>query len=123
MDESLAIICGSASTFRALIKRYIPGLLGSTRYGTGDHPYNHSSTGDFALKPYGAGRSNQLSRDKPSVGHGLYADNMSDEAVPVRTGSQKSVPKKGIMMNTEFTMKVTDADPSSQRQVAPYSQV
>lgn len=121
LRPAIAIICGSASTFRALLKKYVPRLLGSSaRYGTGGmngHPYNQSSTGDFALKPYG----NQLSRDRAGGEPDSQADMFS-----ARPGSQRGIlegGKKGIMMSKEITVKVTDAEASSQSQVAPFSQV
>ena len=90
------------------------------------HPYNHSSTGDFALKPYGPGRSNPLSRDRPAGG-GTDHDSQSEEITPARFGSQRSIldgeAKKGIMMRQEFSVKVTDASSPSPGQVAPFSQV
>lgn len=123
-----AIICGSASTFRILIKTYMPRLWDSRYYGSNmkGHLYNHSSTGDFALKPFGPSRSHHLSRDRPRGLHDMtYADCLSEEA-PRLDSDQKALvggAKKGILMKKEFSMQVTDAGSSSQAHVAPLSQV
>ena len=118
-----AIIGGSASTFRAFLKRYVPRLWDSSSYGTGGHPYNQSTTGDFALKSRSPGRGSHLTKDENGGVNDL--DNHSEDAFPARTGSQKSIlgadAKNGILMSKEFTMQVTEAEGPSKHLVAPFN--
>lgn len=100
----------------------MPRIWGSRYNQSGMKGYNQSSTGDFALKSFGAGRSHQLSGSRPKGAHDpMDLDSQSDASARL-VGSDG---KKGILMRQEFTVNVTDAEASSQSQnrVAPYSQV
>lgn len=104
----------------------MPRLWGSRYHASRGHPYNHSSTGDFALKPFGPSRSHHLSRDRPRGVHEITDPDSQSEEV-ARLDSDRSAlvgdTKKGILMKKEFSMKVSDADTSGQGHVAPFSQV
>lgn len=99
----------------------MPRIWGSRYNQSGMKGYNQSTTGDFALRSFGAGRSNHLSASRPMGANDPALDSQSDSSARL-VGNDG---KKGILMRQEFTVKVTDAEPSSQGQsrVAPYSQV
>ncbi|KAK0668448.1 hypothetical protein QBC41DRAFT_121977 [Cercophora samala] len=116
-----AIICGSASTFRVLFKTYMPRIWGGSRYGLSgpggkSHPYDQSHSGSFALKTFGQGDDK---RAKVS-NHELSAlDSNSEEAIirpnHLHQGAQSSArgpsletKNNAIVMNSEFTMEVSD---------------
>jgi hypothetical protein len=120
-----AIICGSASTFRILFKTYLPGLWGSRAVNSGikGHPYNPSSTGDFALKPYGAGSQQQSRNMDLSVNDVNGVDSRSE-----RLDSERSTlagnSKHGIRMSTEFAMKISEPSvDEAGDHIAPYKGV
>jgi hypothetical protein len=85
-----AIICSSASTFKAILKTYLPKVWGS--YGSqgpsASHPrhqYNQSHSGQFVMKPFGAGSSNKShSNRKYGVSDLTEIGNESEEAIVQR---------------------------------------
>ena len=53
----VAIICSSASTFKAILKAYIPKLWSSSQPSNPpnvNQGYDRSNDGRFSMKPYGA---------------------------------------------------------------------
>jgi hypothetical protein len=81
----LAIICSSASTFKAMLKTYLPKFWGSSQRCTPQNAndgYDRSNSGQFAMKPYGASSSNKSeSNRKYGVKDLTIIENESEEAI------------------------------------------
>jgi len=81
-----AIICSSASTFKAILKTYLPKVWGS--YGSRGassnprHQYDQSHSGQFNMKPFGASSSNKShSNRKYGISDLTEIGNDSEEAI------------------------------------------
>jgi hypothetical protein len=81
-----AIICSSASTFKAILKTYLPKVWGS--YGSQGpsgnprHQYDQSRSGQFVMKPFGASSSNKSnSNRKYGISDLTEIGNDSEEAI------------------------------------------
>ncbi|KAF2684220.1 hypothetical protein K458DRAFT_303568 [Lentithecium fluviatile CBS 122367] len=81
-----AIICSSASTFKALLKTYLPKIWGSygSRGGPSGNPrhqYDQSHSGQFVMKPFGASSNKSQSNRKYGVSDLTEIGNDSEEAI------------------------------------------
>ena len=103
----------------------MPRVWGSHYNSSGlkNHPYNPSSTGDFALKPYGQSRGDKVLQQKDQSMHDTAASNShSDETTYLGVNSQGTVMEghvnPGFVMRNEFTTAVSG--PSDRDRVAPF---
>ncbi|CAO2649750.1 Nn.00g010420.m01.CDS01 [Neocucurbitaria sp. VM-36] len=81
-----AIICSSASTFKALLKTYLPRIWGSSgsRGGPSIEPrnqYDQSQSGVFVMKPFGTSSDKSISNRKYGISGLTEIDNDSEEAI------------------------------------------
>lgn len=99
----LAIICNSASTFKALLKTYLPKIWGSygSRGGPSDNPrhqYNQSHSGQFGMKPFGASSEKSYSNRKYGV----------IDLTEIGNNSEEAIVQKGIGMGTKVEISGTE---------------
>jgi hypothetical protein len=83
---SIAIICSSASTFKALLRTYLPKIWGSAGSRGGPsgeprHEYDQSHSGQFVMKPFGASSNKSHSNRKYGVSDLTEIGNDSEEAI------------------------------------------
>lgn len=105
----------------------MPSLWGSraTNSGMKGHPYNPSNTGDFALKPYGAGSQPRSGNKDLTVNDTSGVDSQSERLESERSTLAGDA-KHGIMMSREFAMKISDPqgdEGTGRTRVAPFSGV
>ncbi|KAF2179061.1 hypothetical protein K469DRAFT_694975 [Zopfia rhizophila CBS 207.26] len=105
-----AIICGSASTFKALLKTYLPRLWGSSRRGgsnTPRHQHNQSGSGQFAMKPYRLSPQKSNTHRKYGISGITTVEYGSQEAIvpePKVVGAHTQS-NDGITMGKEVTVE------------------
>lgn len=90
----------------------MPRLWGSRSYGNGNsktHPYDHSHSGNFALKTFGQGSERDQKRTMNDM---TEFDSHSEEAIISSKGRTGNAPENanGVMMSTEFTMEVSESN-------------
>ncbi|PVH95164.1 hypothetical protein DM02DRAFT_660418 [Periconia macrospinosa] len=96
-----AIICGSASTFKALLKTYLPKIWGSSDGSNvqARHGYNGFCSGQFVMAPYGGPSLNKShSNRKYGVGDITEIGNESEEHIVsnrAATGGKNSLERSG----------------------------
>lgn len=99
-------------------KTYAPRLWGSNSFGNGSskkHPYDHSHSGNFALKTFG--QSSGTGRDgKHTMNDIAELDSHSEEAIiasnGVKTTTGGNRNGNGVMMDREFILEVSGSDTS-----------
>lgn len=107
--RDIAIICSSASTFKALLKTYLPKVWGSSQ-GPSSNPrlgYDKSQSGQFVMKPFGASSNNSNSNRKYGVSDTGIGDDSEEAIIP-----------QGISVQTKIEIDNPDppADTHSSRQ-------
>ncbi|KAK9778499.1 putative Integral membrane protein [Seiridium cardinale] len=102
IEVYFAIICGSASTFKILVKAYLPKFWGSSWRSTADaqrHQYHQSNNGDFPMKSFPSNKS------RPNSDRGLHVvtitENGSKEAIV-------SPQRDHIVRSTEVKVEISD---------------
>jgi hypothetical protein len=83
---STAIICSSASTFKVLLKSYLPRIWSSAgsrskASGASRAPYDRSYRGRFEMKPFDALSNKSISNRKYGVEGLTVIGNESEEAI------------------------------------------
>ncbi|KAH6644143.1 hypothetical protein C7974DRAFT_15389 [Boeremia exigua] len=93
-----AIICSSASTFKALLKTYLPRFWGSSQRSApedADHSYDRSDNGRFSMKPHGTSSSTKShSNRKYGVTDLTNIENESEEAIVTNANAQVRVSRR-----------------------------
>ncbi|KAH8881991.1 hypothetical protein GQ53DRAFT_886317 [Thozetella sp. PMI_491] len=105
IEVCAALICGSASTFKTLMRAYLPKLWGSKlSNGASSHQYDQSHSGDFAMKTFGQQQSRSTRNGKRGLHDLTVNDGSSEEAiVPPKLNDHKK-----IVMKREITMEVSE---------------
>ncbi|KAH9992558.1 hypothetical protein F4779DRAFT_637529, partial [Xylariaceae sp. FL0662B] len=99
-----ATICGCASTFNVLVKTYLPRVWGSG--GTGaqgyDHRYDHSRSGQFALKTFGGTTTASRGGRRGLHDDITIIEHTSQEAIVPSTDGQSQEDKGRIVVARDF---------------------
>lgn len=116
IEIHVAIICGCASTFKIVLRTYLPRLWGSSMGSSAEtprHQYNQSHSGQFAMQPYGTNASKKsTSNRKYGLSDLTTLGNDSEEHIVTspnqNTGSSEEW-NNGIKMSKDITVQVTEA--------------
>lgn len=89
------IICSSASTFKALLKTYLPKLWNTSQRSTPQQVqrYDRSNNRQVSMKPYGASSNKSQGHRKYGVTDLTIIGNESEEAIVSTEESQSDTSK------------------------------
>ncbi|KAF9696675.1 hypothetical protein EKO04_005531 [Ascochyta lentis] len=91
----VAIICSSASTFKAILKTYLPKFWNTSQGSipqNANQGYDRSNNGRFSMKPYGASSNKSESNRKYGVTDLTIIENECEEAIVPTEGKRGDTP-------------------------------